>query len=398
MSGLNILRQTFAKVFGYGHSEEALRVFFAPGRVNLIGEHTDFTGGYVLPAALTNGTWAVVHPRKDHRFRLASTSFAGKVEFDADSVEYRQADGWANYPKGVVSQFNQLGLHLAGYDILFDGDIPKGAGLSSSASIEMVTATALNHLEELDYSLIDLTKMAQRAENQFVGMNCGIMDQFASGMGLAGNAVLLKCDTLEYRYVPLALGDYQFIITNSNKQRSLTESKYNQRRQECENGINIIRKHLPGFVCLGNVTHDQWQEVRKYVTLPEVYKRLDHVIHENERTLASTFALETGNIRDFGQYMIQSHESLRSLFEVTGPELDALFDEARQVHGCLGTRMTGAGFGGCTVSLVHKDVVDDFKTQVTRGYKSKTGLTPTFYPCASGDGARELNHPEGLDK
>ncbi|SPF36169.1 galactokinase [Candidatus Desulfosporosinus infrequens] len=390
MSGLITLRQTFAKVFGYGERGEELRIFFAPGRVNLIGEHTDFTGGYVLPAALTYGTWAVVHPRQDRKFRLASTSFAGMVEGDADKVVYQQADGWANYPKGVFNEFMRLGVRLSGYDILFDGNIPKGAGLSSSASIEMVTATALNQVEALGYTLVELTQLAQRAENQFVGVNCGIMDQFASGMGRAGHAVLLKCDTLVYRYVPLALGDYQLIITNSNKQRSLTESKYNQRRQECEEGVNILRKHLPGVVSLGNVSLEQWQEVQRYITPPEVYKRLDHVIHENNRTLASTIALETGDIQDFGQHMIQSHESLRDLFEVTGPELDTLFEEARQVEGCLGTRMTGAGFGGCTVSLVHREAVSTFETQVTLGYRGKTGLTPTFYLCDSGDGAREL--------
>ena len=390
MPRLNTLRQTFANVFGYGDSGEELRVFFAPGRVNLIGEYTDFTGGYVLPAALTYGTWAVVHPRKDRTFRLASTSFAGKVEIDADKVVYRQTDGWANYPKGVFSEFNRLGLRLSGYDILYDGNIPKGAGLSSSASIEMVTATALNHVEAFGYSLIDLTKLAQRAENQFVGVNCGIMDQFASGMGQAGHAVLLKCDTLDYRYVPLDLGDYQIVITNSNKQRSLTDSKYNQRRQECEEGVRIIQKHLPEVDSLGNVSLDQWQTVQKYVMLPEVYKRLDHVIHENDRTLASTLALEAGKIQEFGQYMIQSHESLRDLFEVTGTELDLLFEEARQVEGCLGTRMTGAGFGGCTVSLVHTEAVADFKTQVTQKYQAKTGFTPTFYIGESGDGAHEI--------
>ena len=390
MPRLNTLRQTFANVFGYGDSGEELRVFFAPGRVNLIGEYTDFTGGYVLPAALTYGTWAVVHPRKDRTLRLASTSFADRVEVDADKVVYRQTDGWANYPKGVFSEFNRLGLRLSGYDILYDGNIPRGAGLSSSASIEMVTATALNHVEAFGYSLIDLTKLAQRAENQFVGVNCGIMDQFASGMGQAGQAVLLKCDTLDYRYVPLDLGDYQIVITNSNKQRSLTDSKYNQRRQECEEGVRIIQKHLPEVDSLGNVSLDQWQTVQKYVMLPEVYKRLDHVIHENDRTLASTLALEAGKIQEFGQYMIQSHESLRDLFEVTGTELDLLFEEARQVEGCLGTRMTGAGFGGCTVSLVHTEAVADFETKVTQRYQAKTGYTPTFYIGESGDGAHEI--------
>ncbi len=388
MPRLSALRQRFEQIFN--ETDEALRVFFAPGRVNLIGEHTDFTGGYVLPAALTYGTWAVVRRRKDRKFRLASTSFDERVEFDATGLDYRGEDGWANYPKGVIREFDQLGIRLSGCDMLFDGNIPKAAGLSSSASLEMVTAFALQQLENIDQSLLELTQLAQRAENQFVGVNCGIMDQFASGMGKAGHALLLKCDSLIYRHVPLSFGDYQLVLTNSNKQRSLTESKYNQRRQECEAGAIALLKYLPYVSCLGDVTLEQWKTVHKKIRTPEIHKRLDHVVHENARVLTSTLALEAGDIKTFGQTMIKSHESLRDLYEVTGLELDTLFDQARQVVGCLGTRMTGAGFGGCTVSLVHEKAVGDFKAQVTQGYQAKTGLTPTFYKGESGDGTREI--------
>ena len=388
MSRVSTLRQKFEQIFNY--SDEEMRVFFAPGRVNLIGEHTDFTGGYVLPAALTYGTWAVVRPSKDRKFNLASTSFDQRVQFALDELDYRSEDGWANYPKGVIREFAQLGVHLSGCEILFDGNIPKAAGLSSSASIEMVTAIALQRITSLDVSLKDLTRLAQRAENQFVGVNCGIMDQFASGMGKAGHALLLKCDSLVYRHIPLSFGDYRLVLTNSNKPRSLTRSKYNQRRQECEAGEKLVLGYLPAVTCLGNITLEQWETVHNKIQTPEIYKRIEHVVHENARVLASTIALETGDIKTFGQYMLKSHESLRDLYEVTGWELDTLFDQARRVSGCIGTRMTGAGFGGCTVSLVHKDALGDFETQVTQGYQAKTGFTPTFYSGEIGDGAREI--------
>ena len=388
MPRLSHLLQRFKETFN--STEGETRIFFAPGRVNLIGEYTDFTGGYVLPAALTFGTWAVVQVRRDRKFRIASTSFDKRVDFNADQIIFNPEEGWANYPKGVIQELIKLGLHLSGCDILFDGNIPKGAGLSSSASIEMVTAMALQKNDNLDLSLLELTQLAQRAENQFVGVNCGIMDQFASGMGKAGHALLLKCDSLAYRNVPLSLGDYQLVLTNSNKTRSLTQSKYNQRRLECEAGAKVVYEYIPNVTCLGDVTLEQWKTVHRKIHSPEVHKRLEHVVNENARVLASTIALEAEDIKTFGQYMIKSHESLRDLFEVTGWELDTLFDQARQVLGCIGTRMTGAGFGGCTVSLVHKDAVADFETQVTQGYRAKTGLTPTFYIGESGDGAREI--------
>ena len=387
MPGLNDIREQFSRIFGFDGKE--CRIFFAPGRVNLIGEHTDFTGGYVLPAALTYGTWAAVRRRDDHLIRLASASFSGTLEFDAAQEIKRRQDGWVNYPQGVFAEFQKNVVNLSGCDILFIGDIPQGAGLSSSASLEVVTAVSVNCLQDLGCSLVELTKLAQRAENEFVGVNCGIMDQFASGLGKTGHAVLLKCDTLAYRYIPLLLGDYRLVITNSRKRRSLRESKYNQRRLECEAGIKILRSQLPEYTSLGNVTLEQWRSVRHKVVSPEVRKRLQHIVSENARTLSSAEVLEAGDLKRFGEFMLESHESLRDFYEVTGSELDALFEEACRVPGCIGTRMTGAGFGGCTVSLVHKGAVEDFQVQVARNYTGRTGLIPEFYICDCGDGARE---------
>lgn len=388
MSELMDLTERFERLFGPGDGET--RIFFAPGRVNLIGEHTDYTGGYVFPASLTYGTWAVVRARNDGKFHLASTGFPQRVQLDGNDLVYRQEDDWANYPKGMIKELQKTGIQLSGCDILFHGNIPYGTGLSSSASIELVTGIAIQSIENLDIPMIELVQLAQRAENHFVGVNCGIMDQFAVGMGKAEHAILLKCDTLAYQYVPLVLGDYKLVITNSNKRRELADSKYNERRTECEEGFATLKQYLSSVSCLGDVTREQWQEVGRYVNSETVYNRLLHVIQENARVLASMEALSAGDLHAFGQYMIQSHESLRNLYEVTGMELDTLFAEARKVDGCIGTRMTGAGFGGCTVSLVHKAVTNDFQAQVTQGYQAKTGLTPTFYICDIGDGAREV--------
>lgn len=388
------LMEQFEQVFGA--SEETLRIFFAPGRVNLIGEHTDYTGGYVFPAALSYGTYAVVKLRRDGKFRLASTSFEKRVEFDWNDVVYRAEDEWANYPKGLIGGFLERGYRLSGCDILFHGNIPNGAGLSSSASIELATAVALKTLNDIPESMLELVKMSQAAENRFVGVNCGIMDQFAVGMGKADHAVILKCDTLDYRYAPLTLRDYKLVITNTNKRRGLADSKYNERRSQCEEGFRMIQQYLPSVSNLGDVIPEQWEKVADQVDSPLIRKRLEHVVNENARVIASVSALEDGNLIEFGRLMIQSHESLRDLYEVTGLELDTLFEEARKVKGCIGTRMTGAGFGGCTVSLVHQDAVADFQRNVAEGYYSKTGLKASFYICDIGDGAREVTREAEL--
>lgn len=374
----------------FGGSSESIRLFFAPGRVNLIGDHTDYTGGYVLPAALDFGTWMAIRKRTDDRLQMASTSFAQLVTCDTNHLEFRAEDGWGNYPKGVLSLLQQRGVDFGGFDILFHGNIPNGAGLSSSASIEMVTAIGVCALANAELSIVDMVKLTQQAENQYMGVNCGIMDQFAVAMGKQDHAMFLRCNTLEYRYVPLALGDYRLVVINSNKRRELTDSKYNERRQECEDGFAIIQSKLAEAKDLGSVSVDGWEKVRALIKSPTISNRLEHVVFENDRVKQSTKALEQGDLIRFGQHMVASHHSLHHLYEVSCFELDTLVEEALQVEGCIGARMTGAGFGGCTVSVVHKERLAEFEHSVAQKYTQKTGLTADFYVCNIGEGAREI--------
>lgn len=343
MENYEQLQARFAREFGH---QEGIRLFFAPGRVNLIGEHTDYNGGYVLPAALTYGTWALASPREDGVYRFRSVNFPGQAECRTDEVVYDQADGWANYPKGVLKEFLDKGEFsslLTGADLLFYGNIPQGAGLSSSASIEMATAVAIAGLSSIPLPIVELVKMAQRAENQFVGVNCGIMDQFVVGMGTADHAVMLKCDTLAYSYIPFRIHGCKLVITNSNKRRSLMDSHYNQRRQECEEGLRHIQRHFPHASSLGELTYPEWEHVRGKLDDEVIVKRVEHVVGENARVLAAADCLKAGDLRQFGQLMRQSHASLRDLYEVTGAELDALYEAASRAEGCIGTRMTAPG-------------------------------------------------------
>lgn len=383
----HVLR-TFEELFGA--REQAVRLFFAPGRVNLIGEHTDYTGGYVFPAALTMGTWALVRPREDGRFRLASTSFTEQVEVAVDAIVYREEDDWANYPKGVIAALHEQGVVLGGADVLYHGNLPNGAGLSSSASIELVTAVALQTLFGGERTRVELVQLAQRVENQFIGVQCGIMDQFAVGMGREDHAMLLHCDTLEYAHVPLALGEHLLVVTHTNKRRGLLDSKYNERRAECDEALQLLQARMPELACLGALTEEQFAAHLDCLPTDVLRRRVEHVVRENARVLRSRVALEQGDLLAFGRAMRESHVSLRDLYEVTGPELDALYEAAVDVEGCVGTRMTGAGFGGCTVSIVHRDHVAAFQEQVTAAYQARTGLVPTFYTCSIGDGAREV--------
>ncbi|WP_425437234.1 galactokinase [Melghirimyces profundicolus] len=384
------MREEFTKVFGPGPT----RLFFAPGRVNLIGEHTDYTGGYVFPAALSFGTWAVVCPRRDGVYSLASTGFPERVVCRRDGIRYRQEDGWANYPKGVIRQFAEKGATLKGADILFHGDMPRGAGLSSSASIELATAVALAALEEGEWPMLDLVRMAQRAENEFIGVQSGIMDQFSSGMGKADHAILLNCRTLAYRYVPLELKNFRLVIVHTNKTRTLTDSKYNERHRECLEGFRQLRHRLPFAGVLGEVKVEDWVSHRNAVESGLHRKRLKHVVTENRRVVDSAAALESGDLFRFGELMKESHRSLRDDYEVTGPELDVLFEAASSFDGCIGARMTGAGFGGCTVNLVHRDRLRGFREHVTERYSERTGRNPLFYPAEIGEGAREITEEE----
>ncbi len=372
----------------YGKQGGDCRLFFAPGRVNLIGEHTDYNGGYVFPCALQYGTYLLIRPNGDDTINFATTNFDQKASVPVS--EYPKPEiKWIRYPLGVMDQISKRGFKLAGMDLLFSGDVPNGAGLSSSASIEMVTGIALNALLNLGLDMIDLIKIGQKAENEFVGVNCGIMDQFASGMGKTEHAVLLDCATLEYEQVPLVLGDYVILISNTNKRRGLADSKYNERRAECEKSVEDIAKSEK-ISQLGELAYSRFIDLQHLIPDETVRRRAHHVVSENQRCLDAVKALKAYDLILFGELMNASHDSLRDDYEVTGTELDTLVEEARKIDGVIGSRMTGAGFGGCTVSLVHKEAVSDFIKEVGSAYHAKTGLKPDFYTGEVGDGAREL--------
>ncbi|MCP8617551.1 galactokinase [Salirhabdus salicampi] len=377
-------------------TNEPVRVFFAPGRVNLIGEHTDYNGGHVFPCALTVGTYAIVRQRTDRQVRMYSKNFEdiGVIHFHLDDITYDKKHDWANYPKGVIRIMQQRNLNIEyGFDVLFFGNIPNGAGLSSSASIELATAVLANELGQLNVSMIELVKISQQAENEFIGVSCGIMDQFAIGMGQKDQAVLLNSDTLSYTYSPVKLQNEALIITNTNKRRGLADSKYNERRQQCEQALAELQT-VVNITSLGDLTVEQFEQHKDAIKDDVRRKRAEHAVYENHRTQEAVTKLKQGDIAAFGKLMNDSHKSLRDLYEVTGKELDALVEAAWAVEGVIGSRMTGAGFGGCTITIVEKDKVEPFKAQVGKQYEDATGLKADFYEVEIGDGARELvlNH------
>jgi galactokinase len=375
----------------YGENEKAPRIYFAPGRVNLIGEHTDYNGGFVLPCALQFGTYLMIRERTDNVIGFASTNFEFRTELDFTEGFVRTQGQWTNYPMGVLDEYRKLNIGLKGFDMLFSGDIPNSAGLSSSASIEMVTAFALaSMLNATSLEMIDLLKLSKRAENDFVGLNCGIMDMFAVGMGSVDHAIFLNCLTLEYKKVPFILNGYKLVIANTNKQRGLADSKYNERVTECMQAVAALSSQFP-VNYLGEIGFMQFFKIQDVITDERVRRRARHVISENQRVLNAVSALHKGDILQFGALMNASHESLRDNYEVTGAELDALVEEAWKIHGVIGARMTGAGFGGCTVNIVKDDVVDKFIFEAGKGYKERTGLTASFYIAEVSGGPREVD-------
>lgn len=388
MEKIHDLKQKFIDVFG---NEGDIRFYFAPGRVNLIGEHTDYNGGHVFPCALDIGTTAVARERQDKILRLYSVNFPeiGIIEANLDTLAFQEEDDWANYPKGVAAVFQKNGIELDfGADVLYFGNIPNGAGLSSSASIELATGVMLNDMLNLDQDMVDLVKMGQQAENEFVGVNCGIMDQFASGMGKENHAILLDCQTLEYRYSPLHLENHTLVIANTNKRRGLADSKYNERRAQCDRALEQLQSKLQ-IDSLGDLSMEQFEENKHLIEDETDQRRAKHAVYENQRTLAAVEKLTEGDIEAFGKLMNESHISLRDDYEVTGSELDALVEAAWDA-GATGSRMTGAGFGGCTISLVEKSELDKFIERVSAQYEKKTGLKADFYVVNIGDGARVL--------
>ena len=380
------LEQKFQEVFG----APAEKQFFAPGRVNLIGEHTDYNGGNVFPCAIDKGTYGLVKKRNDRKFRMYSENFAdlGVMEFTLDELVNDKKHDWANYPKGVIKMFLEAGQKIdSGFDILFSGNIPNGAGLSSSASIEVLTAVILKDLFKLDVDMIEMVKMCQVAENKFIGVNSGIMDQFAVGMGKKDNAILLDCNTLKFEYVPVKLKNMSIIIANTNKKRGLADSKYNERRSSCEEAVKILNKNGINIKYLGELTVAEFEKIKHYITDEEQLKRATHAVTENERAKIAVEFLKKDDIAEFGKLMNKSHISLRDDYEVTGLELDSLVEAAWEEKGTVGSRMTGAGFGGCTVSIVENAYVDSFIKNIGKKYREKTGLEASFYIANIGDGA-----------
>jgi len=383
---LKVLKSDFEKL--YGKPADAL--FFSPGRVNLIGEHTDYNGGYVFPCAVSYGTYLLVRKNNSRLLRFAYANLDERSDVSVDNISQPlDGDVWINYPLGVMDQFKKKGINIEGLDLLYSGNIPNGAGLSSSASIELVTAVMINDLFGGNLPMMEMVKMSQGAENQFVGVNCGIMDQFAVGMGKKDHALALKCDTLEWRAIPLNLDGYKIIISNTNKRRGLADSKYNERRSECEQALKELNEE-GRFQTLSDIDLDTFNQISDRLSSDVLFRRARHVITENQRVLDAMKALENDDIQKFGQLMNASHVSLRDDYEVTGPELDTLVEEAWKTEGVIGSRMTGAGFGGCTVSLVKQDKVDNFINQVGPAYEKRTGLKPLFYIADVGDGARRL--------
>ena len=384
------LVKVFKEKFG---SEGDIRSYFAPGRVNLIGEHTDYNGGHVFPCALTIGTYAIVRKREDRNFRFYSTNFEslGVIEASLDNLKYDKALDWTNYPLGVVWAFIEKGYPVdCGFDMLLFGNIPNGSGLSSSASVEVVTGVALRDLFGYDdISMIDIALFGQYSENNFNGVNCGIMDQFAISMGKKDQAIFLDTSDLSYTYAPIKLADEKIVIACSNKKRGLGDSKYNERRAECEEALAELQTKLD-IKALGELSEEEFEANKDLIKSEVRQRRAKHAVYENQRTLKAVDALKAGNLEEFGKLMNASHVSLRDDYEVTGIELDTLVENAWEQEGVIGSRMTGAGFGGCTVSIVKTDCVDKFIENVGKAYLEKIGYAADFYVVEIGDGGRVL--------
>lgn len=379
----------FQEIFG---AEGEIGIYFAPGRVNLIGEHTDYNGGHVFPCALTIGTYGAARRRKDNKLRFYSMNFEhlNVIESSLDDLKPRRNAGWTNYPKGVIWAMKQKGYDIpCGIDLMLFGNIPNGSGLSSSASVEILTGYVLNDLFDLGISNQDLALLGQFSENNFNGVNCGIMDQFAIAMGKKDQAIFLDTSDLSYEYAPIRLKGTSIVISCSNKKRGLGDSKYNERRAECEKALQEIQK-VKNIESLGQLTEEQFESVKDAVKDATRRRRARHAVYENQRTIKAVQALKENDIGLFGKLMNESHISLRDDYEVTGTELDTLVEEAWKVEGVLGSRMTGAGFGGCTVSIVKDEAVDTFIRQVGKAYRAAIGYKADFYAVRIGDGPRKL--------
>lgn len=387
------MKETVLKCFGevFGDTEGA-KVFFAPGRVNMIGEHTDYNGGHVFPCALTIGTYGVARKREDNKLRFYSMNFEklGVIESSLEDLVPAKEAGWTNYPKGVMWAFEQKGMNIpCGMDLLLNGNIPNGSGLSSSASVEVLTGYILRDFFGFEVSNQDLALIGQFAENNYNKVNCGIMDQFAIAMGKEGNAIFLDTADLSYEYAPIKLENAKIVIACSNKKRGLGDSKYNERRSECETALAELQQVVK-IKTLGELDESTFEKFCSIIKSDVRRKRAKHAVYENQRTVRAVEALKKNDVKLFGELMNASHVSLRDDYEVTGVELDTLVEEAWKIEGVIGSRMTGAGFGGCTVSIVKDEAIDTFIEQVGKAYEEKIGYAADFYVVEIGDGPCEL--------
>jgi galactokinase len=381
----NSLYKEFNKLF----DKEANNAYFSPGRVNLIGEHIDYNGGLVMPCAITFGTYLLVSPNQNGMFRFRSLNFEDKLDIPLQADYNKTGESWFNYPLGIIEYFLKDGHPLQGLDMLFYGDIPISSGLSSSASIEVVTAFALNDLMDSGYSKLDLVKLSKSVENNFIGVNCGIMDQFAVAFGEKNKALMLNCDTLDYQAVNSNLGDHILAIINTNKPRKLAESKYNERVQECQSALLALQQQLD-IKNLCDIDTATFNKYRHLIADKVILKRARHVIEENDRVKLAAVALSNNDLNEFGRLMFASHDSLRDLYEVSGQELDAIVEYSKTDPNVAGARMTGAGFGGCAIALVKESAFDNFSKQVIDYYAAKIGYAPSVYSSLIGDGVGVL--------
>lgn len=383
-----VINDKFTEIFG----EQAEATFFSPGRINLIGEHTDYNGGHVFPCAISLGTYGAARKREDNKLRFYSANFEdlGIIETSLDDLKYDKKDNWVNYAKGMIYFLKETGHDVdKGMDIFIEGNIPNGSGLSSSASLEMLIGVIAQELFNLDIDRVDLVKLGMETENKFIGVNSGIMDQFAVGMGKQNQAILLDTNTLEYSYAPVDMGNNVIVIMNTNKRRELADSKYNERRSECETAVGELQAKLD-IKTLGELDAQTFDEYAYLIEDENRLKRARHAVWENQRTMQAQAALEEGNLEKFGRLVNASHVSLEHDYEVTGIELDTLAHTAWKQERVLGARMTGAGFGGCGIAIVDKDKVEAFKENVGKVYTEKIGYAPAFYIAEIADGTKVL--------
>ena len=383
------IQKDLKKEFFDRFQKNAEHIFFCPGRINLIGEHLDYNGGDVMPCAISQGTYLAISRNSSKTFRFECLNFPEKATLHLQSSYSKTGKAWFNYPLGVIDLLLREGYELSGLDMLFYGNLAIGAGLSSSASIEVLTAFALNTIFQLNVPVINIALLSKKVENEFIGVSCGIMDQFAVAMGKKNKAILLNCDTLDQEYIPFETDPYLLAIINSNKQRSLTESKYNERFTECGAALKLLKQELD-IQNLCDVDLATFDLKKHLINDPVLRKRAHHVVSEMARVKDAVIALQTKDLQVFGKLMYSSHQSLKDLYEVSGKELDIIVDFCKTFNGCIGARMTGAGFGGCAIALVRKEVFDDFARQLTKNYKNAIDYAPEIFASEIGDGVREL--------